>query len=76
LVDGSGAKLSKRTLAEEAEIKAPTQCLRELLDYLAHPTPKDLDQASTEDILTWAIAQWSMERLTGVGPIAIATSSP
>ncbi|MEI6354556.1 MAG: tRNA glutamyl-Q(34) synthetase GluQRS [Methylococcus sp.] len=76
LVDGSGAKLSKRTLAEEAEIKAPTQCLRELLDYLAHPAPKDLDQASTEDILTWAIAQWSMERLTGVGPIAIATSSP
>ena len=76
LVDPSGAKLSKRSLAEAAEVKTPSQRLRQLLDYLAHPLPEDLADASKEEILSWAMDHWSIQRLEGVGPIAIVNSTP
>lgn len=76
LVDPRGVKLSKRSLAEAAEVKTPSQRLRQLLDYLAHPLPEDLADASKEEILSWAMDHWSIQRLEGVGPIAIVNSTP
>lgn len=76
LVDPSGAKLSKRSLAEAAEIKTPRQRLRQLLDYLAHPVPEDLADASKEEILSWAMDHWSIQRLEGVGPMTVLNLTP
>jgi glutamyl-Q tRNA(Asp) synthetase len=76
VVDLSGAKLSKRSLADAAEIKTPSQRLRQLLGYLAHPLPEDLADASKEEILSWAMDHWSIQRLKDMGPIAIAISTP
>ena len=75
LMDASGHKLSKRTLAPEAETRHPQRLLDVLLGWLRHPLPTPLKRAPVTEILNWAIADWRLERLRQVGPITIDPES-
>lgn len=67
LLNAEGQKLSKRTLAAEAETRYPGRLLGFLLDLLQHPLPLDMEAADTVDILDWAVGHWQIERLGNVG---------
>ena len=69
LVDASDRKLSKRTLAPEAETRLPGKILCQLLHWLRLAPPDELMEAPPVEILDWAIARWRLESLRAAGPI-------
>ena len=71
LIDAGGHKLSKCTLAPEAETRQPQRILEALLGWLRHPLPKMLAGAPMADILAWAVGQWRLDRLRRAGPIQV-----
>lgn len=75
LIDMSGHKLSKRSLAPEAETRQPQRILAALLAWLRHPLPIALRGASVTDILNWAVADWRLDRLRLAGPITVDPES-
>lgn len=75
LMDASGHKLSKRSLAPEAETRQPQRILAALLAWLRHPLPIALQRAPVADILSWAIAAWRLDRLRQAGPITVDPES-
>jgi len=68
LIDNCGRKLSKRTLAPEAETRYPGKILSQLLRWLRLAPPDDLIEAPPTDILGWAIHHWRLEPLRAAGP--------
>lgn len=75
LIDMSGHKLSKRSLAPEAETRQPRRILAALLAWLRHPLPIALQGASVTDILNWAVAGWRLDRLRLASPITVDPES-
>lgn len=75
LIDMSGHKLSKRSLAPEAETRQPQRILAALLAWLRHPLPVALEGASVTNILNWAVADWRLDRLRLAGPITVDPES-
>lgn len=75
LIDMGGHKLSKRSLAPEAETRQPQRILAALLAWLRHPLPIALRGASVTDILNWAVADWRLDRLRLAGPITVDPES-
>ena len=75
LLNPDGQKLSKRTLAPEAETRHPGPLLGYLLALLQHPLPPDLVSAPVTDILAWAREQWDLTRLRGLGPARVTSPS-
>lgn len=75
LIDMGGHKLSKRSLAPEAETRQPQRILAALLAWLRHPLPVALEGASVTDILNWAVADWRLDRLRLAGPITVDPES-
>jgi glutamyl-Q tRNA(Asp) synthetase len=71
LLDARGRKLSKRTLAPEAETRHPGRILGYLLDLLRHPLPAGLSAATPREILPWAIGEWRLSRLWQAGPLSV-----
>ncbi|GAB6048102.1 tRNA glutamyl-Q(34) synthetase GluQRS [Methyloparacoccus murrellii] len=71
LVDAEGRKLSKRRLSPEAETRRPGRLLAHLLTWLRQPLPAGLLAAPPGEILAWAVANWRLERLRGIGPIVV-----
>jgi glutamyl-Q tRNA(Asp) synthetase len=69
LVDASGRKLSKRTLAPEAETRYPGKILCQLLRWLRLAPPDELMDASPVEILNWAIPRWRLDPLRTAGPM-------
>ena len=69
LTDASGRKLSKRTLAPEAETRYPGKILCQLLRWLRLAPPDELMKAPPVEILDWAIPRWRLEPLRAAGPI-------
>lgn len=69
LVDTSGRKLSKHTLAPEAETRFPGEILCQLLRWLWLEPPHELMKAPPIEILDWAIPRWRLESLRAAGPI-------
>lgn len=65
IVDGSGQKLSKQTLATAVDTKAPAILLWQLLALLQQQPPTSLRTAPTSEILAWAINHWQPGRLAG-----------
>lgn len=77
LVDSSGCKLSKRTLAPEAETRFPGKILCRLLNWLRLEPPDELMEAPPVDILDWAIPRWRLDPLRAAGPmIRVETFEP
>jgi glutamyl-Q tRNA(Asp) synthetase len=72
LIDNCGRKLSKRTLAPEAETRSPAKILCQLLRWLRLAPPDELIEASPTDILGWAIPHWRLEPLRTAGPTILA----
>lgn len=77
LVDASGRKLSKRTLAPEAETRYPGKILCQLLRWLRLDPPDALMQSPPVEILDWAIPRWRLAALCAAGPmIRVETFEP
>ena len=66
LVDGQGFKLSKQSRAEAINIHHASQILFDLLILLKQSPPLELQNSSKIDILSWAIANWDITKLTGI----------
>jgi glutamyl-Q tRNA(Asp) synthetase len=66
LVDGQGFKLSKQTRADAINIHHANQILFDLLMLLKQSPPLELQNSSKIDILSWAIANWDISKLTGL----------
>lgn len=66
LIDADDRKLSKRTLAPEAETRHPGHILDYLLSLLRHPLPAELRHAPAGEMLAWAIDHWRLSRLEHV----------
>lgn len=61
VLDASGDKLSKQTMAPALPLDDPAPLLRRALTFLAHPPPPD---CSLAELWAWAIPHWDLKRLT------------
>jgi glutamyl-Q tRNA(Asp) synthetase len=71
LVDKSGKKLSKTTLASAVDISSPSHVLFQLLMWLHQNPPFELKYARVDDLLAWAITYWDSKKLIGISAIPI-----
>jgi glutamyl-Q tRNA(Asp) synthetase len=62
-VDHWGQKLSKSTGAAALSLATPHVELQRALAFLGHKIPTDLNGASVDVLLRWAINAWSLERV-------------
>jgi len=65
-VNALGEKLSKQTLAPPLDIAHPQPALVQALGFLNHSPPEALRGAKTQEILAWAVQNWSIARLPPV----------
>ncbi|WP_326498462.1 tRNA glutamyl-Q(34) synthetase GluQRS [Methylobacter sp. YRD-M1] len=63
IIDTQGYKLSKQTLAQAVDLKAPNKLIFELLTLLKQAPPNELKHAETTELLDWAIAHWNPKPL-------------
>lgn len=71
LVDSRGNKLSKQTRASPVDATEPGPVLHNLLELLGQAPPKEIEGAPAEEILTWAINHWSIEKIPPAQQIVI-----
>jgi glutamyl-Q tRNA(Asp) synthetase len=64
IVDHHGYKLSKQTLATAVDTKAPNQTLFDLLVLLKQNPLDELNGATVNELLAWAIANWCPDALS------------
>jgi len=62
-VTDEGFKLSKQNRAPAIDIKKPQPALHAALTFLGQQPPAELLHMTTEQIITWAIAHWSLENI-------------
>lgn len=74
LNDPANQKLSKRTLAPEAETRNPGGLLYRLLILLEQTPPPELDGAPAREVLAWAVAHWDMARLRNLRALTVDPS--
>jgi len=63
VVNASGQKLSKQNQAPAICNVTASLNLQEALFILNHPIPKELHRAPANDIINWAIPNWSLDKL-------------
>jgi glutamyl-Q tRNA(Asp) synthetase len=63
IVDQNGYKLSKQTLATAVDTKAPNLTLFGLLVLLKQNPPDELNGATVNELLAWAIKHWQSDGL-------------
>jgi len=63
LVDAAGRKLSKQNHAQAIESSKAARNLMECLEFLNHPAPADLSEASPATVLEWAVEAWDPARV-------------
>ena len=69
IVDGNGEKLSKQTLASPIDDSHPSATLFLLLKLLQQNPPQNLQTASVQAQLNWAIAHWQPQALKKIRAI-------
>ncbi|WP_310733203.1 tRNA glutamyl-Q(34) synthetase GluQRS [Colwellia sp. MB02u-10] len=62
-VTAQGFKLSKQNNAPEIDQKNPVPSLFAALKFLGQQPPEQLQQANVTELLTWAIAHWSITQV-------------
>ena len=62
-VNGAGQKLSKQTYAEPVADKPAVPLLIGALDFLGQQPPSQLQDASLDELWSWAIESWRMDRV-------------
>ncbi len=65
IADRQGVKLSKQNLAEAVDELNPSATLCKLLALLKQAPPKELQEATAEEILAWAVPNWDVSKLAG-----------
>lgn len=68
-VNALGEKLSKQTLAPPLDMAHPQPALVQALRFLNHSPPQALQGAKTQEILAWAVQNWSSARIPAVRSI-------
>lgn len=63
VVNASGEKLSKQTLAEAVEVRPAGPALLAALEFLGQVPPPSLAGAAIGEIWQWALAHWSLARV-------------
>ncbi|HYE37930.1 tRNA glutamyl-Q(34) synthetase GluQRS [Methylocaldum sp.] len=71
LLDQTGLKLSKQTYADPVDGQNPSFTLVGLLTLLNQNPPQDLQSATTEEVLDWAIRSWDISRLSALRAIPV-----
>lgn len=69
IVDRHGIKLSKQNLAKAVDPLNPSTTLFKLLTLLKQSPPGELLEAPPEEILTWAVPNWDVAKLSGLTEI-------
>ena len=64
-VEQNGQKLSKQNLALALDGTQPAKTLWIALDWLQQSPPSELQNASVDELLQWAIAHWNIDALKG-----------
>ena len=64
-VEQNGQKLSKQNLALALDGTQPAKTLWIALEWLQQSPPSELQNASVDELLQWAIAHWNMDALKG-----------
>ncbi|MGZ8190729.1 MAG: tRNA glutamyl-Q(34) synthetase GluQRS [Methylococcaceae bacterium] len=59
ITDEQGYKLSKQTRATAVDLTAPHKVIFELLCLLKQNPPRELQNATTSELLDWAVAHWN-----------------
>ncbi|WP_300180530.1 tRNA glutamyl-Q(34) synthetase GluQRS [uncultured Aliivibrio sp.] len=71
-VDDSGNKLSKQNYAPAIDNANPRPTLLEALRFLGFSLPKDIENATLNEIFQWAIKNWQLKQL----PIGLEITTP
>jgi glutamyl-Q tRNA(Asp) synthetase len=69
-LNGAGEKLSKQTLAQPVDADRAAAVLADVLRFLNHPPPSEIDAEDLASLWGWAVAHWQRERLPAVAGIA------
>lgn len=65
-VDAAGRKLSKQTHAPALDAASAVSALPDALAFLGHAVAPELAGAPAAELLAWAVANWSIERIAPV----------
>lgn len=71
IVDQQGYKLSKQTNASKVDLTAPERVIFKLLNLLKQNPPPELEYASLNEQLGWAVSHWNPEHLIKVERISL-----
>ncbi len=71
VIDKFGNKLSKASTTEAADIGAPVDTLTKALDFLGQSPEKQLSKASVQEVLQWAINNWTLKKIPQVREITL-----
>lgn len=63
VVDESGAKLSKQTLARPVDASRPAPVIHDALKLLGQQPPAELARAGAHEAMSWAVAHWHRKNL-------------
>jgi glutamyl-Q tRNA(Asp) synthetase len=69
IVDEQGYKLSKQTRATAVDLKKPNVVIFDLLTLLKQNPPSELRQASSTELLSWAIQHWNLGLLKNLSEL-------
>jgi len=72
IIDETGHKLSKQTLAKGVDSERPEKTLYFVLKLLKQRPPVALEKASVSEILNWAIANWQISYLKSIKRIIVS----
>jgi glutamyl-Q tRNA(Asp) synthetase len=73
VVNASGEKLSKQTLATPVAISNPAETLIQVLNFLQQNPPAKLADNGGNAVLDWAIQHWDVAKLQGVSTLPYST---
>lgn len=71
MMTSDGRKLSKSQGAPPVDPHHGGRVISYLLKYLGLPPPTDLTGAPSHEVLAWAISQWTLDKVKGIGAIVI-----
>ncbi|RUM51774.1 MAG: tRNA glutamyl-Q(34) synthetase GluQRS [Methylococcus sp.] len=70
VVDRQGTKLSKQSGAKGIRNKRVSKVVHDALCLLRHPPPVDMANASSPELLSWAIEIWDIQKLEKLESVA------
>lgn len=65
-LSAAGEKLSKQTLAQPVQAERAETILIDVLRFLNHAPPEDLQRSNLSELWSWAVAHWRRDRLPAV----------